>query len=149
MICINIVRGIYAGIHGTSDQIWTTFWVQIECAVATIMVSLSAFRQLFLASTSSQSGRRGQRGWRRFSPTSASPRRGQGILGYGRLLSRKSPGRSNESALPRVEVGATMTGMRTMIRECEPTATASSGRESAQGEVAAEAAGTASYVYYR
>lgn len=115
MIAIALIRGISARVHGTADQIWSTFWVQFESCVATTMVSLSAFRQLFVSGGGPDGrkkgeGRGAQVGRRHKGAEGASHRR-RPLLWYKR--SEASEG----SDLPRVDVGATMTGMRTVIRE--------------------------------
>ena len=98
MIAIGMLRGISARIHGTSDQIWTMFWIQIESAIAVIMVNITAFRQFFLSVAGASNERRAQR---------------QRWADYRKLWRIRE---SRRPVLPEVPVGATMTGMRTMIR---------------------------------
>ena len=144
MIAISLVRGISAPIHGTGDEIWASFWIQLESCVATIMVSLSSFRQLFVGIDRSSGnggpspGERIRDGWRRWgspgSALSSSLRNGfhkvwwrkassawsgstSGVSG-GELMEGRMGSRMGRSPdLPRINVGATITGMRTMIRE--------------------------------
>lgn len=52
MIVFAIIRVAAADtINGDVDSIWVVFWFQIETSVAVIMVSVSAFRALFVAHT--------------------------------------------------------------------------------------------------
>ena len=95
MIAIAMVRGIAAGVYGTHDQIWAAFWVQLETSISVIMVSTMIFKTLFVVNKS-------------YSATNKNfPR------SYTRLWRRKP----TSSQLPEIETGATMTGIRTMIRE--------------------------------
>ena len=52
MIIVTIVRvaGMKQRGSGTVDIVWLAFWVQQECSIAVLMVSVSAFRSLFLQS---------------------------------------------------------------------------------------------------
>ncbi len=93
MIAIAMVRGISARVYGTHDQIWSAFWLQLETSISVIMVSTMIFKTLFV-------GNRGS------TPDKNSPR------SRTRLWRRKPT-----PQLPAIHTGATMTGMRTMIRE--------------------------------
>ena len=52
MIIVTIVRiaGIKQGGSGSVDIVWLAFWQQQECSIAVLMVSVSAFRSLFVQS---------------------------------------------------------------------------------------------------
>lgn len=91
MIAIALVRGVSAAILGTEDQTWSTFWVQLETSVSIIAACPTAFRSLFLLNQSSRS-----------TPDQRSV--------FERLLKRNKP------SLPSIHAGATLTGMRTVIR---------------------------------
>jgi hypothetical protein len=47
MIAIAMVRGIAAGVYGTQDQIWPSFWAQPEASISVIMVSTMLSKTLF------------------------------------------------------------------------------------------------------
>lgn len=91
MIAIALVRGVSAAVLGTKDQAWNSFWVQLEASVSIIAACPTAFRSLFLLNRSSK-------------PTPDQ----RSVLE--RLLKRTKP------SLPSNHVGATLTGMRTVIR---------------------------------
>jgi hypothetical protein len=105
MIAIALVRGISTGVYGTHDQIWSSFWVQLETSISVIMVSTMIIKSLFVVNKKSTSDRN--------SPPYPA-----------RLWKRKQL-----TPLPDVEVGATMTGMRTMIRENGRTTMGSFGKD--------------------
>ena len=50
MVIVSIVRiaGVYLA-DGSVDIVWLAFWMQQECSIAVIMVSVSAFRSFFVA----------------------------------------------------------------------------------------------------
>lgn len=50
MIIVSVVRisGVYLA-DGNVDIVWLAFWMQQECSIAVIMVSVSAFRSFFVA----------------------------------------------------------------------------------------------------
>ena len=52
MIIVTIVRiaGMKQGGSGSVDIVWLVFWQQQECSIAVLMVSVSAFRSLFVQS---------------------------------------------------------------------------------------------------
>lgn len=57
MIAFAIIRVAAADtINGDIDSIWVVFWFQVETSVAVIMVSVSAFRALFIAHTATRHG---------------------------------------------------------------------------------------------
>lgn len=109
MIAIALVRGISAGVYGTHDQIWSSFWVQLETSISIIMISAMLFKSLLFV--------------KKDDPTSDknSPR-----------LRTVRWRRKQPSQLPDVEIGATMTGMRTMIRENGRTTMGSFGKDESQ-----------------
>lgn len=53
MVVIAIIR--ISQVHSPTYNIWATFWQQLEGCVAILMVSLTAFRTLFVTSPSSES----------------------------------------------------------------------------------------------
>jgi hypothetical protein len=108
MIAIAMVRGIAAGVYGTHDQIWATFWVQLETSISVIMASTMVFRTLFVVNKEPSSDR---------SPPHSRTQ----------LWRRKQT-----PQLPDVETGATMTGMRTMIRENGMTVVGSFGKDDSE-----------------
>lgn len=105
MIAIAMVRGISARVHGSHDQIWASFWVQLETSISVIMVSTMIFKSLFIVKKGS-------------SPQKYSPR-------YSNRVWR----RKKTPQLPEIETGATMTGMRTVIRENGRTVMGSFGKD--------------------
>ena len=101
MIIIAIIR--ISRVHAADFEIWACFWQQLEGCVAVLMVSLTAFRTLFVSKHSSSSDQRKPK----LSDT------------YRRRLwfSKKSSQSENEKAHVSVPIpGATMTGLRTFIR---------------------------------
>ena len=97
MIAIALVRGISVGIIGTDNHAWNFFWVEVEASISVITACPIAFRSVFLLSQSSKK----------------SPNRRRGNEGQ-----RPSPGISRGRVnphLPSINIGATLTGMRTMI----------------------------------
>lgn len=97
MIAIGLIRGISARYVGAHNPTWNTLWVQIESCVSVIVVCITAFRTLIVSPKTS-----------RKTPRS-----------YRRLLYQQPLWREKKYGpeLPNVPMGATMTGMRTMIRE--------------------------------
>ena len=97
MITIGIIRAISSRHFGAHNDIWNTFWVQVESCVSVIMVCMTAFRTLFVASKRSKD---------------AQPK-------YHKRLPYKQSfwKKKGEIELPNIPIGATMTGMRTLIRE--------------------------------
>ena len=94
MIAIALVRGISAAVLGTGDQLWITFWIQIEASVSIIAACPTAFRSLFLVNRSFNQ-----------TPDQRS------------LLERLK--KKTKPSLPSIHVGATLTGLRTAIRDDE------------------------------
>lgn len=109
LLCLSLVMAIIAiarmsGINLTYkdvDIVWLAFWQQQECSVAVIMISISAFRSLFVASPS-----------KRPSPKDFSKPR------YRNRLYMKFTGLDKDTGfgLPHIP-GATLTGMRSVIRD--------------------------------
>ena len=99
MIVIAMVRGISARVYGSDEQVWDALWFEIEACVSVTMVCMTAFRTLFVMPRRSQ---------RKRSPLNGSKLPGK-YHGHGKI--------NMLWLLPDVERGATMTGMRTMIRE--------------------------------
>ena len=103
MIIIAIIR--ISRVHAADFEVWACFWQQIEGCVAVLMVSLTAFRTLFVgkhASASDQQKAKADSTYRR------------------RLWFLKKPSQNgNGDGKVHVSVpvpGATMTGLRTFIR---------------------------------
>ena len=94
MIAIAMIRGISAHVYGMDDQPWVSFWVEVEACVSVTMVSMTAFRTLFLVSNGPKP-----------SPEKVSPRR---------YLGRSPQQQAHE--IPSIKVRATMTGIRTVIQ---------------------------------
>ena len=108
-LCLNIVMAIIAivrvaGIRhsGAIDYTWIFFWQHIEVCVAVSMVSLTAFRSLFV-STGQGAPVKKARPW-----YSSQARKLRGAKG------ENSPNGGHKE-LPSIP-GATMTGIRTFIR---------------------------------
>lgn len=109
MVIIAVVR--IAGIKlpgGNVDIVWLAFWEQQESSISVIMVSMSAFRSLFVESTATPAPRRNHKysanNWRR-----RLVRRALGS-GNGNGDAERSMG------LPQIP-RATLTGMSETIRE--------------------------------
>jgi hypothetical protein len=102
MIAIAMVRGIAARVYGTHDQLWASFWVQLETSVSVIMVCAMMFKSLFVVHKTTTSTP---------PPEKYSPPRSSDRLWWKRKKATMTP------QLPEIETGATMTGMRTVIRD--------------------------------
>lgn len=107
-LCLNIVMAIIAivrvaGIRhsGAIDYTWIFFWQHIEVCVAVSMVSLTAFRSLFVST--GQAPNKKARPW-----YSSQARKLRGAKGG----SLPNGGHEELPSIP----GATMTGIRTFIR---------------------------------
>ena len=109
MIAIGLIRGISARYTGGNNSIWTTFWVQIESCVSVMMVCITAFRTLIVSPRTSKEHPRP----------------------YGRLSYKQRWRREKKRGpeLPEVPIVATMTGMRTIIRENGRAVVGSSGSD--------------------
>ncbi|KAL8726355.1 MAG: hypothetical protein Q9166_006762 [cf. Caloplaca sp. 2 TL-2023] len=98
MVIIAIIR--ISQVHSQTYNIWATFWQQLEGCVAMLMVSLTAFRTLFVSTPNNS-----QELWYKY--------RGS----FGERDGRGKVERAMKVALVDVTVpGATLTGMRTYIR---------------------------------
>jgi len=117
MVVVAVVR--IAGIHlsrGNVDIVWLAFWMQQESSIAVIMVSSSAFRSFFVVNT----------------VDSPSPGYSPGSWKRKLLRRRPSPHRDDmESAngLPQIP-RATLTGIRTKIRDMQISTILPGRRES-------------------
>ena len=58
MIAIAILRGVSTYIRGTSDQVWTLFWINTQANVAVIMVCFTAWRTFYVDKHQSDADRR-------------------------------------------------------------------------------------------
>ncbi|MCJ1402777.1 hypothetical protein MMC11_005998 [Xylographa trunciseda] len=125
LLCLSLVMVITAitrisGIKlpgGAIDIVWLAFWQQQECSIAVIMVSVSAFRSFFVVSASNN----------------ASPRKPKSSTYWRRRLVQKRSASSEDSekednVLPQIP-SATMTGMRTVIRETRGSGVRPNGPE--------------------
>lgn len=107
MIIITIVRMSKIRIGPTqTDIIWEVFWHEIEACTAVIMVSISAFRSIFVAHNSRQQQNR-KRVWYMSKKNLL-----RSALHRKKLRSDSSEEVNKLPEIPR----ATMTGMRTFIR---------------------------------
>lgn len=109
MIAIGIIRGATAKIYGSGDNPWSLFWVEVEACVSVMMVSMTAFRTLFVSGCSKKS------------PMAGSPKQdidpsigGGGARSYWRKV-EKSNDLSSSSC------GTYVTGTSLMISENGPT----------------------------
>lgn len=97
MVAIAMIRGISAGVVGTENPTWNSFWVQLEASISVIAACPAAFRSLFLVNKSSKENlERDNQGQR---------------SALARLWKRTKP------SLQSIRVGATLTGIRTVIRD--------------------------------
>lgn len=109
LLCLSLVMVVIAiarmsGIKLNSenvDIVWLAFWQQQECSIAVIMISISAFRSLFVANASKGP-----------SPKDFSKPRYRNRLYLKFTGSEKNTG----FGLPQIP-GATLTGMRSVIRD--------------------------------
>lgn len=109
LLCLSLVMAIIAiarmsGVTLTSgvvDIVWVAFWQQQECSVAVIMISITAFRSLFVVSASN-----------RPPPKDLSRPR------YRNRLYQRFVGSDKDTGfgLPQIP-GATLTGMKSVIRD--------------------------------
>ena len=140
MIIIAIIRGTTARvINGAVDTTWETFWIETEACVGIIMVSMTAVRTLFVPDASKKTPPRSpqqqmgdyrrQSTWKKNLPWGSTPSEKEPVI-----VNEKSPRvwrtRVSGGLLPSLHGGgATMTGMRTMIRENGRTTHGSFGSE--------------------
>lgn len=104
MIIIAIVRISGFLIKPNFDVVWVSFWLQVEGAVAIMMVSLTAFRSLLgIKAVKAQEKKKLERYW---------------LLRRSRLLAKyfkkETQDEFKSQQLPSIP-GATLTGMRTFI----------------------------------
>ena len=97
MIAIALVRGISFGIIGTRNRIWNDFLVQVEASISVIAACPIAFRSVFLLNHDPKN----------------SPNRDRG--NEGQRSTRGNFWRRVSLSLPSINVGATLTGLRTII----------------------------------
>lgn len=121
MVIVTIVRiaGMRRKGSGSVDIVWLAFWQQQECSIAVLMVSVSAFRSLFIPSPKTPAPRQ-----QRDSPSEK-----------GRRLLRRRPDPDlydthETNGLPQIPT-ATLTGMATLM-----------GEDGQSGETAGRSTGT-------
>ena len=113
-LCLSFVMVIVAVIRisgarlpsGLPDFVWLSFWQQQECSIAVTMVSLAAFRSLFVTDASRQAMR----------PKYTSSYWKQKKMAWNRRKCWQDLDNFSLGSLP-VIPSATMTGLRTFIRE--------------------------------
>ena len=112
-LCLSLVMAIIAIIRisgirlpaGEPDIIWLAFWQQQECSIAVIMVSLTAFRSLFVVDASRQVRRP------KYTPSYWKKKK----MAWNRHKTSSDLNDPNFGNLPAIP-SATMTGLRTFIR---------------------------------
>ena len=118
-LCLSLVMVITAIIRisgiklagGAIDIVWQLFWVQQECSIAVIMMSVTAFRSFFVPNAA-----------RNISPNPPKP---SSFWKKRLLLKRSVPDKDNwdvDDGLPQIPK-ATLTGMRSIIRGAGMSAT--------------------------
>ena len=101
MIIIAIIR--ISRVHAADFEIWASFWQQFEGCIAVLMLSLTAFRTVFVQKKQSSSDQQ---------------KPSQSYLRRRLFSSSKNSGEAAGDAEAKLSVevpGATMTGMRTFI----------------------------------
>ena len=106
-IIVSIVRIAGARFpNGSVDSAWVVFWLQLEAAVAVIIVSITSYRSLFVKEKSTDNKK------------SPSPRDVRSSTGYRRKLwsreTREEGGKKGGVEMPTLP-DPTLTGMRTVI----------------------------------
>ncbi|CAL8576790.1 hypothetical protein XPA_002655 [Xanthoria parietina] len=106
-IIVSIVRIAGAQFpNGSVDSAWVVFWLQLEAAVAVIIVSITSYRSLFVKEKSTDNKK------------SPSPRDVRSSTGYRRKLwsreTREEGGKKGGVEMPTLP-DPTLTGMRTVI----------------------------------
>lgn len=107
-IIVSIVRIAGAQFpNGSVDSAWVVFWLQLEAAVAVIIVSITSYRSLFVKEKSTDNKK------------SPSPRDVRSSTGYRRKLwsreeKREEGGKKGGVEMPTLP-DPTLTGMRTVI----------------------------------
>ena len=67
MAIIGIIRiGALYLPGGVIDDVWASFWLQQECSIAVVMVSITASRALFVVSQHQQEERQESKSWVRY-----------------------------------------------------------------------------------
>ena len=114
MILVAIVRRTGLEYHGTFDTVWLFTWHHIEACVAVIMISITAFRSIYVSSLQTSRARKQQANKKPWysSPAAAIRRK--------RALDRKDD--DFVAGLPTIP-SATLTGMRTFIQGGRRTGT--------------------------
>ena len=107
MIIIAIIRVSGLRYHGKFDNSWIFMWQQLEACIAVTMLSLTAFRSVFVAAKPSLNNKR------------ASP----WVPSTGRLLGRhKKSGTANEQCLDDLTIpSATLTGLSRVFTRTKAT----------------------------
>lgn len=101
MIIVAIIRIGGLHYHGAFDNTWIFLWQQVESCVAVAMVSLTAFRSVFVANASRRLGKKEVSPWLPYTP---------------KVFRSHRKHASDEQALDELTIpSATMTGMRTFI----------------------------------
>ena len=105
-IIVSIVRIAGARFpNGSVDSAWVVFWLQLEAAVAVIIVSITSYRSLFVKDKSTENNKK-------------SPRDLRSGTGYKRKLwsslEKREEGRKQGVEMPTLP-DPTLTGMRTVI----------------------------------
>lgn len=98
MVVTSIIRVSGYIYRGTIDNTWLFFWALMESDVAVIMISLTAFRSIFLAKTIQRPRKRKLNVWKTLT---------------------KRRGKNNSDQEPKIDLAIpkpTMTGIRTFIR---------------------------------
>ena len=75
MIAIAILRGVSTYIRGTSDQVWTLFWINTQANVAVIMVCFTAWRTFYLTKHNTDADLRARNNVQNLARVQTSPRR--------------------------------------------------------------------------
>lgn len=134
-LCLSTVMAIVSAIRigglfflgSVVDEVWSCFWLQQECSIAVIMVSITASRALFVSGQHHQDVESGSHHWRRYLLKIGLDihQRIQSFLGRrrGQDYALESPPSSEadmiiRSTYPRIPL-ATVTGVRTAIDRVE------------------------------
>ena len=109
-LCLSISMIIVAAIrmsgihyHDTYDNTWIFMWQQVEACVAVMMISLTAFRSVFVANASKVRKRKTVSPWLSYTPKA--------------LKRHRKLGSEEDQDLVNLTIpSATLTGIRTVIR---------------------------------
>lgn len=96
--------------HGTFDEVWLFLWQQIEACVAVAMISLTAFRSVFVASATSRARKEGAR----------KPWYSSTVDVIKRKRKQRTQDEEEMRGLPTIP-SATLTGMGTFIQQVHRT----------------------------